>query len=97
MRPPCYSLLEEIVILGVIYGSLVWRVFTPAAPAAPAAPAGPRSILGLSPLSLGLIRAPYLFYALNILAWYPLGALPGVFVRCDATACKPLAPLRNFI
>ena len=26
MRPPCYYLLEEIVILGVIYGSLVWRV-----------------------------------------------------------------------
>ena len=25
MRPPCYALLEEIVILGVIYGSLVWR------------------------------------------------------------------------
>ena len=30
MRPPCYSLLEEIVILGVIYGSLVWRVCNPA-------------------------------------------------------------------
>ena len=26
MRTPCYSLLEGIVILGVIYGSLVWRV-----------------------------------------------------------------------
>ena len=33
MRPPCYYLLEEIVILGVIHGSLVWRVCNPAAPA----------------------------------------------------------------
>ena len=32
MRPPCYYLLEEIVILGVIYGSLVRRVCNPAAP-----------------------------------------------------------------
>ena len=32
---PCYPLLEEIVILGVIYGSLVWRVCNPAAPAGP--------------------------------------------------------------
>ena len=24
MRPPCYSVLEKIVILEVIYGSLVW-------------------------------------------------------------------------
>ena len=43
MRPPCYYLLEEIVILGVIYGSLVWMVCNPAAPA------GPRGIPGLSP------------------------------------------------
>ena len=43
MRPPCYYLLEEIVILGVIYGSLVWRVCNPAAPA------GPRGIPGPSP------------------------------------------------
>ena len=43
MPPPCYSLLEEIVILGVIYGSLVWWVCNPAAPA------GPRGIPGLSP------------------------------------------------
>ena len=42
MRPPCYYLLEEIVILGVIYGSLVWMVCNPAAPA------GPRGIPGLS-------------------------------------------------
>ena len=49
MRPP-YYLLEGIVILGVIYGSLVWRVCNPAAPAAPA---GPRGIPGLSP---GCIR-----------------------------------------
>ena len=31
MRPPCYYLLEEIVILGVIYGSLVRMVCNPAA------------------------------------------------------------------
>ena len=31
MRPPCYSLVEEIVILGVIYGSLAWRVCNPGA------------------------------------------------------------------
>ena len=43
MRPPCYYLLEEIVILGVTYGSLVWRVCNPAAPA------GVRGIPGLSP------------------------------------------------
>ena len=43
MRPPCYYLLEEIVILGVIYGRLVWRVCNLAAPA------GPRGIPGLSP------------------------------------------------
>ena len=43
MRPQYYDLLEEIVILGVIYGSLVWRVCNPAAPA------GPRGIPGLSP------------------------------------------------
>ena len=43
MRPPCYYLLEEIVILGVIYGSLVWMVCKPVAPA------GPRGIPGLSP------------------------------------------------
>ena len=30
MLLPCYSLLEKIVILGVIYGSLVWRVCNPA-------------------------------------------------------------------
>ena len=30
MRPPCYYLLKEIVILGVIYRSLVWRVCNPA-------------------------------------------------------------------
>ena len=35
--------LEEIVILGVIYGILVWRVCNPAAPA------GPTCIPGLSP------------------------------------------------
>ena len=46
MRPPCYYLLEEIVILGVIYRSLVWMVCNTAAPAAPA---GPRGIRGLSP------------------------------------------------
>ena len=43
MRPLRYSLLEEIVILGVIYGILVWRVCNPAAPA------GPRGIPELSP------------------------------------------------
>ena len=43
MRPQCYYLLEEIVILGVIYGSLVWMVCNPAAPA------GPRDIPGLIP------------------------------------------------
>ena len=43
MRPPCYYLLEEIVMLGVIYGSLVWMVCNPAATA------GPRGIPGLSP------------------------------------------------
>ena len=44
MRPPCYYLLEEIVVLGVIYGSLMWMVCNPAAPA------GPRGIPGLSPV-----------------------------------------------
>ena len=44
MRPPFYPLLEEIVILGVIYGSLAWRVCNPAAPE------GPR---GTPSLSLG--------------------------------------------
>ena len=48
MRPQCYYLLEEIVILGVIYGSLVGRVCNPAAPA------GPRGIPGLSPGSVVL-------------------------------------------
>ena len=43
MRPPCYSLLEEIVILGVMYGNLVWRVCNPAGPV------GPQGISGLSP------------------------------------------------
>ena len=43
MRPRCYYLLEEIVILGVIYGSLLWSVCNPAAPA------GPRGIPGVSP------------------------------------------------
>ena len=43
MRPPCYYLLEEIVMLGVIYGSLVWMVCNPAAPA------DPLGIPGLSP------------------------------------------------
>ena len=47
MRPPCYSLLEEIVILEVIYGSLLWRVCNPAAPQ------GPRGIPGLSPAGGG--------------------------------------------
>ena len=42
MRPPCYYLLEETVILGVIYGSSVWMVCNPAAPA------GPRGIPWLS-------------------------------------------------
>ena len=32
MRPPCYPLLEETVILGVIDGSLVWRGFNPGGP-----------------------------------------------------------------
>ena len=40
MRPPCYSLLEEMVILGVIYGSLVWRVCNPAAPCGTCGAAG---------------------------------------------------------
>ena len=40
MRPPWYSLLEEIVILEVTYEILVWRVCNPA---------GPRGIPGLSP------------------------------------------------
>ena len=31
VRPPCYYLLEEIVIVGVIYGSLVWMVCNPGA------------------------------------------------------------------
>ena len=44
MRPPCYYSLEEIVILGVIYGTLVWKVCNPAAPA------GVRGIPGLSPV-----------------------------------------------
>ena len=43
MRPPCYSFLEETFILGVIYGSLVWRVCNPAAPV------WPRCIPGLRP------------------------------------------------
>ena len=43
MRPPCYDLLEGIVILGVTFGSLVLMVCNPAAPA------GPRGIPGLSP------------------------------------------------
>ena len=46
MRPPCYYLLEKIVILGVIHGSSVRRVCNLAAPAAPE---GPRGIPGLSP------------------------------------------------
>ena len=49
MRPAYYYLLEEIVILGVIYGSLVWRVCNPAAPA------GVRGIPGLSPDEQGAI------------------------------------------
>ena len=40
MWPPCYYLLEEIVILGVIYGSSVWMICNPAAPAAPAGQRG---------------------------------------------------------
>ena len=43
MLLPCYSLLEETVILGVIHGSLVWGICNHAAPA------GPRGIPGLSP------------------------------------------------
>ena len=50
MRPPCYYLLEKIVILGVIYGSLVWMVCNPAAPA------GPRGIPGLSPAVIFKVR-----------------------------------------
>ena len=46
MRPPCYSLSEEKVILGVIYGSLVWGVCNPAAPV------WPRGIPGVSPETL---------------------------------------------
>jgi hypothetical protein len=29
MRPPCYPFLEQTVILGVLYGSLRWRVCNP--------------------------------------------------------------------
>ena len=32
MRPPCYPFLEEVVILGVIYGSLVQRGCNPVGP-----------------------------------------------------------------
>ena len=51
MRPPWYYLLEEKVILGVIYGSLVWMVCNPAAPA------GVRGIPGLSPARCVLLPA----------------------------------------
>ena len=49
MQHPFYSLLEEIAILGVIYGGLVWRVCNPAAAAvvehAPDAPDAPHLIM----------------------------------------------------
>ena len=53
LRPSCYYVLEEIVILGVIYGSLVWRVCDPAAPA------GPQVIPGLSPACLFTSGVPF--------------------------------------
>ena len=67
MRPPCYSLLEEIVARGVTYGSLVWMVCNPAAPA------GPRGIRGLSPATGAESRCCCFFFLapqrVYVVAW----------------------------
>ena len=54
IRPPCYDLLEEIVVLGVIYGSLInseiyYCCGLVRMVCNPAAPGVPRVIPGLSP------------------------------------------------
>ena len=63
MRPPCYYVLEEIVILEVIYGSLLWMVCNPAAPAHPL----PEPWLCLR----GVDTVSYKSYGFNRLTHYP--------------------------
>ena len=58
MQPPCYSLLEETVILGVIYGSLVWRVCNHAALVSDARPQQHRRPLRPRGQSVGWWCAP---------------------------------------